>query len=70
MRVWLLAATLLLATLVVAPTASAGPEPPECYDRGPVVDGVVVQVWLTRSCQPKLVVHEPSCWVGDLNICP
>ncbi len=62
---------LLLVGLMLVPIASAGPSPPPpCHDRGPVVDAGVVQVWLTRSCQPRVVFHEPSCYVGDLYICP
>ncbi len=61
---------LLLATMMATPGADAEPDPPPCYDRGPVVDGVVVQVWLTKSCQPKVVVNEPTCRVGELYICP
>lgn len=63
-------ALVLLATMFVTPGVSAEPDPPTCHDRSPIVNGGVVQVWLTRSCQPKVVFNEPDCWIGDLNICP
>ncbi len=68
MRMALTVAVLALALFTV-PGVSAEPDPPTCHDRGPIVNGGVVQVWLTRDCQPKLVVNEPTCRIDDLALC-
>lgn len=68
MRVMLLTAVLML--VAVAPTAVAGPDHPGCYDRGPVVDGVVVEVWLNRNCEPDVRTNPPEgCRIGDIVYC-
>lgn len=50
-------ASLLLAGML-APGAAAKPEPPECYDRQPIVDAGVASVWLTRSCSVRVETND------------
>ncbi len=54
----ILVASLFLLTLV--PAGAAEPDPPECYDRQPIVDAGVVEIWWTRSCTLRVVVDEDA----------
>lgn len=70
LRRGILVVTILVATLMFVPMASAEPDPPSCYDNKPIVDAGIVQVWFTRGGTVRVVTDPHTCTVGDLYVCP